>query len=120
MKLSKLSTDRAADVLCELAPHVSSIVGDKALLDELSKKLDTKNKSVAEIYTFAANKCALLVPVLLKDHRSDVFGILAILNETDAETIGKQNVMETMRQVKEAMTDKELIDFFSLQGQETP
>lgn len=119
MKLSELSTDQAADVLCELAPHVSSIVGDKALLDELSKKLDTKSKSVAEIYTFAAKKYALLVPILLKDHREDVFGVLAILNETDMESVGKQNIIETMRQVKEFLSDKDLMDFFASQGPET-
>ena len=69
MKISELSTDRALDVLCELTPYVANITGDKALLDELGKKFDTKGKSVAEMYTFAAQKCAALAPVLLKAHR---------------------------------------------------
>ena len=88
MKISELSTDRALVVRCELTPYVANITGDKALLDELGKKFDTKGKSVAEMYTFAAQKCAALAPVLLKAHRADIFGVLAVLNETSAEEIG--------------------------------
>ena len=62
MKLSELSTDRAADVLCEVTPYIANITGDKALLDELAIKFDSKGKSVAELYTFSAHKYAQLVP----------------------------------------------------------
>ena len=93
MKLSELTTDQAADVLCELTPYIANITGDKSLLDELGKKFDSKGKSVAELYTYAAKKCAVLAPLLLKDHRADVFGILSVLNDTTAEAVAKQNVL---------------------------
>lgn len=118
MKLSQLTTERAADVLCELTPYIANITGDKALLDELSNKFDSKGKSVAELYTFAANKYAALVPILLKEHRNDVFSVLATLNERSADEIAKQNVMETMKQVRDLFQDKELLDFFKSFGQE--
>ena len=118
MKLSELSTDRAADVLCEVTPYIANITGDNALLDELAIKFDSKGKSVAELYTFSAHKYAQLVPILLKDHRADVFGVLAALNETTAEQIGKQKVMETIKQVGELFRDKELLDFFKSFGRE--
>lgn len=118
MKLSELSTKRAADVLCEVTPYIANITGDKALLDELAIKFDSKGKSVAELYTFSAHKYAQLVPILLKDHRADVFGVLAALNETTAEQIGKQKVMETIKQVGELFRDKELLDFFKSFGRE--
>lgn len=118
MKLSELSTERAADVLCEVTPYIANITGDKALLDELAIKFDSKGKSVAERYTFSAHKYAQLVPILLKDHRADVFGVLAALNETTAEQIGKQKVMETIKQVGELFRDKELLDFFKSFGRE--
>lgn len=118
MKLSELTTERAADVLCEVTPYIANITGDKALLDELGNKFDSKGKSVAELYTFAAHKYAQLVPLLLKDHRADVFGILAALNETTSEQIGKQKVMETVKQVGELFRDKELLSFFKSFGQE--
>lgn len=118
MKLSELTTERAADVLCELTPYIANITGDKALLDELSNKFDSKGKSAAELYTFAARKYAMLVPILLKEHREDVFGLLAVLNETEPEKIAKQSVMETIRQVRDLFQDKELLDFFKSFWQE--
>lgn len=118
MKLSELTTERAADVLCELTPYIANITGDKSLLDELSNKFDSKGKSAAELYTFAAHKYATLVPILLKDHREDVFGVLSVLNETEPEKIAKQNVMETVKQVREVFQDKDMLDFFKSFGQE--
>ena len=52
MKLSELTTDQAADVLCEVTPYIANITGDKSLLDELGKKFDSTGKSVAELYTY--------------------------------------------------------------------
>ena len=118
MKLSELTTERAADVLCELTPYIANITGDKALLDELGKKFNSKGKSVAELYTFAAQKYATLAPILLKAHRSDVFGVLAVLNECSADEIAKQKVMKTMKQVRDLFQDKDLLDFFKSFGQE--
>ena len=118
MKLSQLTTERAADVLCELTPYIANITGDKALLDELANKFASKGKSAAELYTFAAHKCATLVPILLKEHRNDVFGVLAVLNECGADEIAKQKVMETMKQVGDLFKDKDLLDFFKSFWQE--
>lgn len=118
MKLSELTTEQAADVLCELMPYIANITGDKALLDELGKKFDSKGKSVAELYTYAAKKCAVLAPVLLKDHRTDVFGILSILNETTVEDIAQQHILTTILQIRSVFKDKALLDFFKSFGQE--
>lgn len=118
MKLSELTTERAADVLCELTPYIANITGDKYLLDELANKFDSKGKSAAELYTFAAHKYATLVPILLKEHRNDVFGLLAVLNETEPEKIAGQNIISTMMQVRSVLKDKELLDFFKSFGPE--
>nr|DAY32948.1 MAG TPA: hypothetical protein [Caudoviricetes sp.] len=118
MKLSKLTTEQAVDVLCELTPYIANITGDKVLLDELGKKFDGKGKSVAELYTYGAQKYAMLVPVLLKDHRADVFGILSVLNDTTAEVVAKQNVLTTILQIRSVFKDKDLLDFFRSFGQE--
>lgn len=118
MKLSELTTEQAADVLCELTPYIANITGDKTFLDELAKKFDAKGKSVAELYTFAAKKCAVLAPVLLKDHREDVFGILSTLNGTTTDAVAKQNVLTTVLQIRAIFKDKELLDFFKSFGQE--
>ena len=56
--------------------------------------------------------------LLLKDHRADVFGILAILNGTTAESVAKQNILTTILQIRTVFKDKELLDFFRSFGQE--
>ena len=118
MKLSKLTTEQAVDVLCELTPYIANITGDKVLLDELGKKFDGKGKCVADLYTYGSQKYAMLVPVLLKDHRADVFGILSVLNDTTAEVVAKQNVLTTILQIRSVFKDKDLLDFFRSFGQE--
>ena len=112
MKISELSTDRAADVLCQLTPCIANIAGDKNLLDELSKKFDMKGKSAAELYVFGAQKLTHILPIVLRDHRADVFGILATLNETTPDAISSQSVLVTIKQARDVFADKELLDFF--------
>lgn len=118
MKLSELSTGRAADVLCEITPYIANIAGDKLLLDTLKEKLGGDNKSAAELYVYGAKKLSAIIPIVLKDHRGDVFGILSVLNETEIESIAAQNVLLTVQQVREAVQDKALVDFFKSWQQE--
>lgn len=113
MKLSKLSTDEALDALCELTPYINNIVTDDVLLDELKAKVKaTGNETKAEIMAMGAEKINKLVPIVLKGHKKDVYGILAVLNDTDVDAIGKQNIIKTMSQIRDLIKDKEFLDFF--------
>lgn len=112
-KISELTTEEAVDYLCEMTPYVANISADEELLKVLREKLEGAAKaSRAEIYTFGAAKITKLVPILLKTHRNDVFGVLSVANGVPVEEIGKQNIMETMKQVKELCADEELLSFF--------
>lgn len=117
MKISELSTERAADVLCEITPFVSNIVGDVDLMNALKEKVGS-GASVAELYVLGAKKYATIIPILLKTHRDDVFGLLAMLSETDVETIAKQNIIATMKQARAIAKDKDLLNFFKSWHQE--
>lgn len=113
MKLSQLSTERATDVLCELTPYIANIVEDSELMESLRDAIDTdKVKTKAELIAIGAGKAIRLIPIILEKRRSDVFGILAVLNEKSVEEIAKQNLLVTMRQIKNVSKDKELVDFF--------
>ena len=113
MKISKLSTDEALDALCEITPYINDIVTDDALLDELKAKVKaTGNETKAEIMAMGAEKINKLVPIVLKGHKDDVYGILAVLNDTDVDAVGKQNVIKTMSQIRDLIKDKEFLDFF--------
>ena len=113
MKLSEMTTDRAMDVLCEITPCIANITADEELLAELRNAIDPKAvKTKAELMVKGVEKITKLVPIVLKKRKTDVFGILAALNEKTAEEIGKQNIIATMAQVREIVKDKDLMDFF--------
>ena len=97
MKLSELSTEKATDVLCEIAPYAMNIMTDEELVDELKA---------------AVGKISKILPILLKKRKADLFGILGALNEKSVEEIAKQNIIKTMSQIKDISKDKELLDFF--------
>ena len=113
MKLSELDTSRAADVLCEAGAYALNILTDEELAEELKSKIDNSGElSRLELYTFGAKKISALLPIILKKHRDDVFGILAAVNGCSVKYIASQNIMTTMQQVKELAADKDMIDFF--------
>ena len=113
MKLSEMTTDRAMDVLCEITPFIANITADEELLAELRSAIDPKAvKTKAELMVKGVEKITKLVPIVLKKRKTDVFGILAALNEKTAEEIGKQHIIATMAQVREVVKDKDLMDFF--------
>lgn len=113
MKLSELDTSRAADVLCEAGAYALNILTDEELAAELKSKIDGSGElSRLELYTFGVQKVSALLPIILKKHRDDVFGILAAVNGCAADDIARQNIMTTMQQVKELASDKDMIDFF--------
>ena len=113
MKLSDLDTSRAADVLCEAGAYALNILTDEELATELKSKIDSYAElSRLELYTFGVQKISKLLPIILKKHRDDVFGILAAVNGCAVKDIAHQNIMVTMQQVKELASDKDMIDFF--------
>lgn len=113
MKISEFSTDKALDVLCELTPHIDNILVDEKLLNTLKEKVKPpKNATRADLLRIGADKVNKIAPILLKEKRADILGILAVLNETTAEEIGRQNVLITAKQIRDAVKDKDLIDFF--------
>lgn len=113
MRLSEISTERAADLLCEITPYVSNIVTDEELLGELKKAIAPNGANTrAELLAIGLDKVNKIVPVILKKRKNDVFGIIGALNDKTVDDIAKQNFLATMRQIKEIIKDKELIDFF--------
>ncbi len=117
MKLSQLTTDQALDALCRLAPQISNIMEDKAVLDAISAIMPDKTKDDEEQdktgtgFKFMAG-LGKVVPVLLKDHQEDVYCILSVLNSKEPQEIAAQSLMETMAQIRETFTDREFMAFF--------
>lgn len=114
MKISELTTERAADVLCEVSIYALNILSDKELLDSLRMQLEGTDgdSTKAELIAVASEKIAELVPLLLKKHKDDVFGIVAAVNGLTLEQVRQQKIIKTMNAIKEMAQDKDLIDFF--------
>lgn len=112
MKLSQLTTDQALDVLCECTPFISNIATDQALFDAIGKGVDTKGMTRMGILLAGAERLNKIVPLLLKTHRADVYGILSAVNRVPVEAIASQNVLKTAAQLYELLKDKEMLDFF--------
>lgn len=113
MKLSEMSTDRASDFLCEVTPYVTNIVTDEELLAELRNAVNPNEVVTrAELMAKGAEKITNLIPIVFSKRKTDVYGILAALNETTVDAIGAQNIIVTMSQVREVVKDRELMDFF--------
>lgn len=114
MKISELTTERAADVLCEVSIYALNILSDKELLASLRMQLEGTDgdSTKAELIAVASEKVAELVPLLLKKHKDDVFGIVAAVNGLTLEQVRQQKIIKTMTAIKEMAQDKDLIDFF--------
>lgn len=114
MKISELTTERAADVLCEVSIYALNILSDKELIASLRMQLEGTDgdRTKAEMIAIASEKVAELVPLLLKKHKDDVFGIVAAVNGLTLEQVRQQKIIKTMTAIKEMAQDKDLIDFF--------
>lgn len=122
MKLSELSTDHALDVMCELVPYIDSIVSDSEVVETIGKVVEPgtpiNRYGNAVLMLGRVSEC---LPLLLKTHRPDVYGILSVMNERPVQEIAAQKLTETIRQVKELLQDEEFVSFFksSVQQEQT-
>lgn len=114
-KLSELSTEECCEVLCEIAQPVQNIVDDEALMKTIGKGMETsKKKELTFVGTVMAafSRIVSALPVLLKEHRNDIYAIVSSIGGMSMDEVAAQNILTTMQQVREILTDKQLIDFF--------
>lgn len=124
MKLSELGTDKALDVLCEMTPYISNIASDEAVVVAVGKVVDTStDMNLFGKGLLLVERLGEIIPMLLKGHRADVYGILSVMNDRPVAEIAAQKLTETVRQVRELFQDPELLSFFkssAQQGQNEP
>lgn len=112
MKFSQLTTDRALDVLCEIAPYIANIATDEELMAVIGKSIKSDGLTRAGVLLLGAEKLTKMIPVLLKTHRNDIYGVVAAVNGKTLDEIAQQNFIKTTAQVVEVIRDKDLLDFF--------
>lgn len=108
MKISAMTTEHATDVLVKIAEPASIIMHDEKVFDMLER---LSKSEAGNAVKFFADNISLIVTALLKDHKTEVYTIVAALVEKTAEEVAKQNIKQTVMDIKESW-DGDLIDFF--------
>ena len=109
---SELGTDEALEVVLQIAQPITNMIGDEALVKEMQKTMPKGETTRIAMQRFGLAKIVKLLNIALKQHRQDVYAILAPFNGMTVEEIGKQNFLITCKQVADLLNDKEFVDFF--------
>lgn len=103
-----MTTNQAADVLVRIADPASNIMHDQGVVDMLQQLMDSDDSNPVK---FIADNLTTVTTILLKDHRDDVFEIVATLAGKTASEVAEQRITETIKDIKESW-DGELVGFF--------
>lgn len=113
MRISELTTETGLDVLCTITPFICNIIEDEGLREELRNKIHLdENASMTEVYAAGLDKLTKLIPILLKTHRSDVYGVVGAINGKSEEAVAAQPMLKTMGEIRDIVKDKDFKDFF--------
>lgn len=109
---SELSTDEALEVVLQIAQPITNLIDDEALVKEMQKTMPKGETTRIAMQRFGLAKIVKLLNIALKQHREDVYAILAPFNGLTVEETGKQNFLITCKQVADLLNDKGFVDFF--------
>lgn len=109
MKLSEMTTDRAADALVRIADPAAEIVNDENVWKVIEKMGKMKNPNLRQQIAFIVREVA---PVLLRDHRDALYTVLSIMTGKTVVEIGAQPIKTTISDIN-ASVDGELLSFFT-------
>ncbi len=109
---SELSTDEALEVVLQIAQPITNLIEDEALVKEMQETMPKGETTIIAMKRFGLAKIVKMLNIALKQHREDVYAILAPFNGLTVEEIGKQNFLITCKQAACLLDDKGFVDFF--------
>ena len=109
---SELGTVEALEVVLQIAQPITNLIDDEALVKEMQKTMPKGEATRIAMQRFGLAKIVKLLNIALKQHREDVYAILAPFNGLTVEEIGKQNFLITCKQAADLLNDKGFVDFF--------
>lgn len=107
MKISEMTTEQAADVLVKIAEPAATIMQDEKVVQVLEKVATASSDNAVK---FFADYMPMVVSVLIKDHKTEVYKIIAALSGKTAKAIAGQKITETIKDIKDCV-DGDLVDF---------
>lgn len=115
MKISQMTNDQAADAMVKMAEPIAHLMEDEAtakLLDDL--KQGDKEGGIA----FFGRMLPKVVPFCMKDHKADVYAIVAALTLKPISAVGGMNFVDTIKELRESI-DEDFLGFFRSSGSAT-
>ena len=109
MKISQMTNDQACDAIIRLTPAVANIA-DEPKLDPILKELGEKKEGVSVLH-LVSNMLPKIVPLLLKDHKADLYEIISVLSDKTKAEVGKMRIVDTISVLRDSI-DEDLIGFF--------
>ena len=113
MKISEMNNEQAADAMIKLAEPISHLMEDEATMN-LLREMQNGQKGEGGVAYFG-RMLPKIVPFLMKDHKNDVFAIVAALTLRPVSAVGKMNFMQTVREIRESI-DEDFLGFFTQSG----
>lgn len=107
-KISEMSTREGTRVLGSLATQITKIAGDKKFIDRLTEVVTNYTESTV------VEQIGVLCDVLLSEYPQVLMSILSAVTQKPLKEVEEQPILETIAQVYELASDKQLIDFFTL------
>ena len=115
MKISEMTNDQAADAMIKLAQPISNLLEDEATVN-LLKELQEKHEGGG--FAFIGKAIPKIVPFCMKDHRADIYAIVAALTLQPVSAIGKMKFVDTVRGLQDSI-DEDFLSFFRFSGNAT-
>lgn len=104
MKLSEMTTEKAAEFLVEICPLVDKLVDDE-LVNDLETVISFEGKTIGEIYAIGAKKITTILSIIIKNHRAELFGIIALFSGKTIEEVAEMKMKDTINEVKTFFND---------------
>lgn len=109
MKISEMTNDQATDALIRLSVPFANLCDSDELMEILTDAINIRKQPPLKIIGKIIPK---LVTYGLKEHKRDVYEIVAALQQIPTEQVAKMNFKETVDMIK-ASYDEILAGFFS-------
>lgn len=113
MKLKDMTGDQLFDALLEIAEPIGNIASDQELFDIFKEQSIAfrRGKIVnAQLYGTLFSR---IIPLAIKNHKTDVYKILAAVEGKKPSDMASMNGMELFRDAKDAW-EEQLKPFFTL------
>lgn len=111
MKISQMTNDQACDALIRITDPVANIADDPQMEPILKGLAEHEGENGLSALKAISQMLPKIVPMLLKDHKKDVYEIISVLSGKAVAEIGKMRITETIAILKESIDD-DLIGFF--------